>query len=441
MLSVKRKKTHNYIKSGFNILKIYIILISIFLASIFAAYSIPNNNIKSNVKDSVAQLKQEGVYPKLFFGSKSAQLDNFTDSWMLNLAFTPNGKDVINSSLSNIYTNMDAEDNIENLSEAVENQEGGRVSSYSRYWHGYLTILRPLLAFFNYTQIRFLNMCILFGLFLIVSYLLKHKIGTGVMLSFFMTMMSSMFIIVPMSIQFSSMFYIMFISCIIVLTLHEYINKNNYLKYIFFIIGCVTSFFDLLTTPIITIGIPLNIWILLDINKSKEDKSILSRIFEIVRISILWAIGYGITWASKWIIASIVLNKDVVKEALDQILFRTSSTHGEIELSMLSVIKSNILVTLDSIPLKMITLLLIAWLIVFILYKKKSGEIIKSVSILLIALMPIAWYIVLKNHSSIHCWFTYRSLSVSIFALMSFLFFAIDEEKIKIKFNNKNFYS
>lgn len=63
MLSVKRKKTHNYIKSGFNILKIYIILISIFLASIFAAYSIPNNNIKSNVKDSVAQLKQEGVYP------------------------------------------------------------------------------------------------------------------------------------------------------------------------------------------------------------------------------------------------------------------------------------------------------------------------------------------------------------------------------------------
>ena len=141
------------------------------------------------------------------------------------------------------------------------------------------------------------------------------------------------------------------------------------------------------------------------------------------------------------IIASIVLNKDVVKEALDQILFRTSSTHGEIELSMLSVIKSNILVTLDSIPLKMITLLLIAWLIVFILYKKKSGEIIKSVSILLIALMPIAWYIVLKNHSSIHCWFTYRSLSVSIFALMSFLFFAIDEEKIKIKFNNKNFYS
>ena len=440
MFDGKMKKTDNYIKSGFNILKIYITLIIIFVVSMFATYSIPNDSIKLSVKESVAQLEQEGIYPKLFFGSRAAQLDNFTDSWMLNLAFTPNGKDIINSSLSNIYTNMDAEDNIKNLSEAVENQKDGRVSSYSRYWHGYLTILRPLLVFLNYTQIRFLNVCILFGLFLIVSYLLKKKLGPGIMLSFFMTMMLSMFIIVPISLQFSSVFYIMFISCIIVLTLYEYINKNNYLKYVFFIIGSITSFFDLLTTPIITLGIPLTIWILLDINNEKENKNILSRIFEIVRISILWAIGYGMTWASKWVIASIALEKNVVKEALDQILFRTSSTYGEIKLSSLSVIKNNLLLAFDSIPLKMIILLFIAWIVVFILYKKKYIEIVKSVPLLLIALMPIVWYIVLKNHSSIHFWFTYRSLAVSIFALMSYMFFSIDEDKIKLKFKNKRIY-
>lgn len=439
MFNPKINKINKYIKFTFNISKIYIILITIFVVSIFATYSIPNNNIKINVNESVAQLEKEGVYPNLFFGSKSAQLDNFTDSWMLNLAFTPDGKDVINSSLSNIYTNMDAEDNIKNLVQAVENQEDGRISSYSRYWHGYLTILRPLLVFFNYTQIRFLNMCILVGMFLIVSYLLKKKLGTGVMLSFFMTMMLSMFMVVPMSIQFSNMFYIMFISCIIVLTLYEFINKNKYIKYMFFTIGCITSFFDLLTTPIITLGIPLTIWILLDMKNEKANKNIISRTFEIVKISIIWAIGYGITWASKWIIASIVLKENIVKEALNQILFRTSSVHGETEISGLSVIRSNLLLVFDNIPLKMVILLFIVWLIIFVLYKKNNMHIIKLIPFLLIALMPLVWYVVLKNHSSIHYWFTYRSLAVSIFALMSFMFFSIDENKINFKL--KKFYS
>ena len=58
MFSGKMKKTDNYIKSGFNILKIYIILIIIFVVSMFATYSIPNDSIKLSVKESVAQLEQ-----------------------------------------------------------------------------------------------------------------------------------------------------------------------------------------------------------------------------------------------------------------------------------------------------------------------------------------------------------------------------------------------
>ena len=48
-----------------------------------------------------------------------------------------------------------------------------KAQSYSRYWDGYLEILRPLLVLFSYTEIGFLNMCALFMLFIIVNIFIK----------------------------------------------------------------------------------------------------------------------------------------------------------------------------------------------------------------------------------------------------------------------------
>ena len=49
-----------------------------------------------------------------------------------------------------------------------------------------------------------------------------------------------------------------------------------------------------------------------------------------------------------------------------------------------------------------------------------------AIPYLLVMLYPFAWYFFTKNHSFIHNHFTYRELSISIFALCSSLIAAVN---------------
>lgn len=429
---------------------IYVGLISIFVITIVASYAIPNKRIDWHVSESIPQLMSEGVYSKPFFNTRSAQLDNFTDSWMLNLAISADNSNPLKSALENPhrvsqkYANGEI-DKVQNL-EATAKDKSAPTMSYSRYWHGYLGILRPLLLFLNYTEIRFINMCALFLLFIIVNALLKRKLGTKIMVSFFLSMMMVMFIIVPMSLQFSSIFYVTFISMIIMLLYNKEIEENNLAIYMFFIIGSITSFLDLLTVPLVSLGVPLIAYMLLlqkQSNNNTESKFIIKQksnnkqrdiilnLIEILKNSIIWAIGYGATWATKWVIATIVLKENVIKDALNQILSRTSDSSGQTIISAKAVIEQNMDVIYTDFILKLLLIILVVWIICMIFYRKDRKTILNLVPILLIGLMPFVWYIVLKNHSYIHFWFTYRNLVITTFAVLAFMSESIDISKYK----------
>ena len=418
-------KENNIKNNVFNLLKIYICLITTFLIIITVSYMIPNKRINWHVSESMAQLNTEGVYPRPFFNTASAQLDNFTDAWMLNLSISADNKHPLKSALENPHRVLPEYDEgkidkVQNLDMSI-NTNDYKIQSYSRYWHGYLGILRPLLVLFSYTEIRFLNMCALFMLFIIVNSLINKKLGAKIMASFFISMMMVMFIIVPMSLQFSSMFYIMFISMIVLLLYHDKIEKNNLEIYLFFIIGSITSFLDLLTVPLISLGIPLITYISLI-----KNKTIASNTIKIIKNSIIWAIGYGITWASKWVIATIILKKNIISDAINQILSRTSGSSNTTVFTAKSVITSNMDIMFTGFITKILLIILAIGIIAFIFSRKDLKEIIKIVPILLIGLFPFVWYIVLKNHSQIHCWFTYRNLSVSVYAILVFIGESID---------------
>ena len=66
-----------------------------------------------------------------------------------------------------------------------------------------------------------------------------------------------------------------------------------------------------------------------------------------------------------------------------------------------------------------------------IFIRKDLNEIIKIAPILLIGLMPFIWYMILKNHSQIHCWFTYRNLSITVYVILVFIGYSIDSKKTK----------
>lgn len=429
MVSNQDKNIRNKIK---NISIIYIALIAVFTISMVLSYAIPNKRIVNHVKESIPQLQTEGLYPRLYFGTPACQLDNFTDSWMLTMAISADNKNPIKSSMKVPYkaTKNKGQSKIDILENTIDD-DNALIGSYNRYWHGYQVILRPLLFMFNLMEIRYINMFLLFGLFMVVNYLMKKKLGTKYMLSFFISMMMVMFIIVPMSLQFSSIFYIAFISMIIILSKYKKIIKNKWEIYIFFIIGCITSFMDLLTVPLLTLGIPLITYILLENKENKNNSNPIKVGLDAIKISVIWSIGYAITWVSKWIIASIVLKENMISKALSQAATRSSNTVGGVSISKIDAIKTNIDMVLNSFTFKLFIVFFIVWTVIYIYNKNKSNNIISKLPVLMVGVYPIVWYALLTNHSKVHFWFTYRNLAITIFAVLTFMVSLIDENKIK----------
>lgn len=404
-------------KKIINSIIIFLSILLLCFISITAVHLIPNEKAILHINESISQLESEGLYPRMYFNKPSTQLDNFTDSIMLNIAASGNSNKPIYSAMNSsvtINTSVEEPSPIDNLS-AFKNLEESKKGSYSRYWHGYILFLKPLLTFFTYEEIRFLNMCIMMTLFTITSILLNKELGFKYTLCFLGTMMFVMFPIIPMSLQFSSVFYIMLLSMIYILLRYRKIYETKNSIYTFLIIGCMTSFIDFLTAPLITLGIPLILYLALC--TEKIDISYKNVFYELIMNCILWCFGYLSMWASKWILGSFVLRENILKNAMLQASFRTSSSlpNGD-KITLLRVLILNFETILSFLPKVVILGSVITIFIFSFIFRKKTNKIMNTIPTLLIGIFPILWYILLTNHSTIHYWFTFRNLSITIFA-------------------------
>lgn len=130
------------------------------LISLTLVYLLPTERMEQNVKSSMDIFYTESVYPQQVSGYKATQLDNETDAIMLLGAIYDGGnysaiKQAMRAARVDI-SDVPSKCNVL-IKYAWENQEPDSVSEYSRYWHGYMLWLKPLLLFFDYADIRMLN--------------------------------------------------------------------------------------------------------------------------------------------------------------------------------------------------------------------------------------------------------------------------------------------
>ena len=207
------------------------------------------------------------------------------------------------------------------------------------------------------------------------------------------------------------------IASIIILLRYEKIKE---IGMYFFIIGSVTSFLDLLTQPIVTLGIPALIYFLL---KRKENKLDVKAIGEYIKIGILWGIGYGTTWISKWVITDLVLGRNTLQLALQQVVFRIGSKGDFVgtHYTFWDTIKTNMSYYGNRIIQFVLIESFIAIGLGMLSTKQKNlkfKELIFDLAPDLITfLLPFVWYGVLKNHSLHHPFFTNRILILSILSI------------------------
>ena len=303
---------------------------------------------------------------------------------------------------------------IKALTLAMENPQPEPLETvwyYPLYWHGYLVILKPALTFFNVSELRLLNLY--FQMFLIATalILIYKPITTAI------------------DFQNSDIFYIILLATIFILWKNEMLlRRQNYL-YFFLIIGIVTAYFDFLTYPITGLGIPLCIFVLMnkDFFCNAEPKKVLTKLFS---SSFAWGFGYGGMWFGKWLVIYtriVVYIKntkatDVFYGAINQIVYRSSSSEGGITFTTLDVFKRNFDAMFSG-PLPIILGLLIILFLCFLIIKRQKISVTKSMALtfLFIAVMPFIWYAVVKNHSYVHPFLAYRDLAITIFGLTCFL--------------------
>ena len=187
------------------------------------------------------------------------------------------------------------------------------------------------------------------------------------------------------------------------------LNKKNNTNYIFFIIGIISNFFDLLTIPLIALYLPLLTYILLI---EQENKSSKDKIKIIIKLSIIWFIGYTFTWITKWIISDIFFNRNLLITAIKQIKYRVK---GQNITSIESIgynikyLNLKVYIIIINIVLNIIR--------IFLPNHKNLNTNDNNINIYyLMALIPIIWYGLIPSHSKIHYFFTYRLLYITMFS-------------------------
>ncbi|MDR1564520.1 MAG: hypothetical protein LBS74_06150 [Oscillospiraceae bacterium] len=242
---------------------------------------------------------------------------------------------------------------------------------------------------------------------------------------------------VPICFQFASVFGIMSAASIFLLLFYNKPWLKNNLPMFFFTVGAVTVYLDFLTAPIITVGIPLVLLLLLQKaqNNNGGIRTAGSHLWVLIKNGFAWFAGYVILWAGKWLITSLVLGRNEFVIAFRQVLMHSGVSdmgyHNQDEavLQKANFIPPDdtrmdgLLAAVNNL-LSLHELLAAAFIVVIVLgvvlYLSKNARksLVAAIPFIALALTAPIWLLVLGSHTIVHSFMTYRNLMVSAFAAL-----------------------
>lgn len=417
-----------------NILKTLAILIGSAIGGyllLVIAFSIPTGRVNSNVTKSAAAFTD--TWPTIVNKKSMTQLDKYTDSLMLLTASNDSDKNLLTRPIHAYHV---ADDNPEGiLYYAISNPDkpDNHQEEYSRYWHGYMIFLKPLLVLFDYNNILILLSFVVIALIAAVIYLMTKKKLNRYVIPYVLTNMLLYPAAISNCIQQSTIFIIANLSIIAILLFYDKIKKSKNFFFLFLIIGIITSFFDLLSYPLVALGFPMLFWLLLA-NQEKVEKNG-ANIKQTIIGSLAWGIGYFVFWAEKIAFGSLITGSNLFSGALEAAQARSSTQVLSQEASRLTGIINPAKTLLNKPTIALLALALTILIVLLIIKKIKISKekAISNLWILFICLMPIVWCLALANHSAIHIFFSFRTLVVFFFALFCYIASIIEIPKKKTK--------
>ena len=384
-------------------LVVFFILIALYCLFAVLSCMLPDRAVKRHVEKAAVTLSMEGNYPRALIDEESCRRDNFTDALILNQIHTIDRTHPVRSAAAVTRMNtMPMYDQTGALYKLTQHDTTLVPIDYARYWHGSTFLFRIVLAVTSYTTLQrlmSLTIALLFALFICCYY---PRAGLWKTLVWVVSWVLVNGFATQFSMQFFPVWALSLAASILVIRAGP---RTPSLGMIFFVTASLTCYFDLLTTPVLTLGWPLLVW--LSLYDSKEQK-MAETIQQIALFCLLWSVGYALTFATKWLIGTIVLGENVFGDASGAAIRHiTAEEHTRWDTIVWNV---------KMLPLDMVCLSLIFFAGIS-LFRFCRSRWKMAVLYLAVATGPLLWYMVLYQHDYLHGWFTYRLLAVSLAAL------------------------
>lgn len=392
-------------------------LLSVLLAVILLLLGacLPQAPIDENVRKSAENMVQEGAYPTMADHSFASILDYVTDALIL-----AESKATSIEQWETVFTNplysYDKESPVENLYAYTAAPDPEPTGYYVQYWMGFRPMMRLLLSFLDYYQILRYTAVAFFVLMAAVMCSISNRVGTKAAFLFALGIIFVRPHVIAVSLQFSCCFLLAFAAMLAVPWIHR---RPKWESLFFLELGILTQYFDFYTTPIITFALPMTYLYLL----RQQDHGPI-KLKNIGLNAFSWIAGYGLMWLAKLTLTTVCTDVNAFAQGF-------SSFSGRIGIEKVSGMESyyNPIAALRSVFVslysdhegKLILLSVVALVCVVLLYRFLKGkhspcELISHWPLLLIAALPIIWFIVAAQPTANHHWFQYRGICASFWA-------------------------
>lgn len=421
--------------------------ILIFIATVFLltgvlilTAKIPKEAIAENIKESAGAFHTENEIDRVINKREYTYTHPYSDAMVLNIIYCIDTDNPVASVMEANY-HLDKDQQYINYDfENLVQQEGEGNTEYIRYWHGSMSVLRPLLVFFNLDEIYILNKILVAVLTLILIILLAKTKIKELLITFIIGIVMCAVITIPNCLMYTWTYLIMLIVSIIAIFLEK---KNKNTNILYFISGIITCYFDFLCTELLSIVVPI-VLILVIRYKNGKIKNFKEGLKYIVISLALWGIGYVGMWAAKWILASIILKINALDYVVDKAMIRVNKDErldGEKNIYMQAIWKNiHALYPINIVKrvykLLIIPVFIVEYIVIFI-KKQNKKEFWFPLLLLIFATIPYIRYIILVSHSYAHYFFTFRMQMASIMCILLAIYYSTDINKYDLKIKKK----
>lgn len=406
-------KVKKYSKKALKVLGILGVSMILCSLALIIVFSLPEERIRMHIARASNIIFEEGNYPYLGAQTEGCMLDNYTDALLFMFNYSADSEHPIESAFIARGVAIPSVEGVDTLKVALEDPNwkellGGDRSSN---WLGINIILRPMLFLFDINQCRIVWNIICYIILAITICVIAKKINSYIALGYAVTMWTFGFYATSLSFSLGGQCIIIanIAICYILSKNLRNINIFNTMLYV----GILTAFFDWLSIPLVTWGLPILIYYIVLTEKNNAKLHIAA----LVKSGFGWCIGYAGMICSKCIIAVMLQGKEGWNYFVNRI---TADTAGNsIEMWLLSIRKMiDCIFPFNLFPSNNL-IFTVGWLAIILLiiisasicgWKKRFGM------LCLIGLSPFAYYAYARGHIH-HTGIEFRTLMITFYTI------------------------